>query len=103
MTIPQSGDNGEEDAFAASHREFLLRLPELFSFTYILDFWKYAPVYDKAFRERFYLGGHLNPAGYYLTAKMKEAMIHDCILRNPEDFKQVAFIGKAFHNADEKW
>ena len=75
----------------------------VFDYTYVLDFRKYAPVYDESFKKKFYLGGHLNAAGYRLTAKMTESYIDYIIRHNMEDFAQVAFIGTPFHNCEAKW
>ena len=70
---------------------------------YVLDFRRYAPEYDEEFKRRFYLGGHMNPAGYLLTAKMVASYIDYIIRRNPEDFSQTGFIGTPFHNVSAPW
>ena len=62
---------------------------------YILDFRKYAPVYDQKFKDTFMLG-HMTPAGYLLTAKMVMSYIDYIIRNNPDDFSQVGFIGTPY-------
>lgn len=83
--------------------DFLRTLPDYFEFLYVIDLRKYAPVYDEEFRNKYYLGGHLSAAGYKFTADMISTYIDAIIENNPEDFRQVAFIGKEFHNATAKW
>lgn len=78
-------------------------LAEVFDYTYVLDLRRYAPVYDSEFRRRFFLGGHMNAAGYLLTAQMVMSGIDAIIRANMEDFSQVGFIGTPFHNSEAKW
>ena len=102
MTMPKS-DNQEENVLSQKHAELLYGMADMFKYTYVLDFYKYAPVYDSEFKRNFYLGGHLNPAGYVLTAKMVMSYIDFIIRNNPEDFAQVCFIEKPYHNCKAKW
>ena len=102
MTMPRSG-NPERDAVSAAHAELLYQMAEKFEFTYVLDLHKYAPVYGDEFRRLFYLGNHLNAAGYLFTAKITASYIDYIIRHNPEDFTQVGFIGTPHHNAFAKW
>lgn len=41
--------------------------------------------------------GHMNPAGYLLTAKMTAAYIDYIIRHNMRDFREVGFIGTDLH------
>ena len=103
MTMPL-GDKDEKRIEAGNrHQEILYELTDLFEYTYVLDFRKYAPVYDEEYKKRFCLGGHLNAAGYILTARMVETYIDYIIRHNMEDFAQTAFIGTPFHNCGAKW
>ena len=77
----------------------LYELAELFDRTYVIDLYKYAPAFDKEFRNAFFLGGHMNPMGYIIVAKMIASYIDYIIRHNPNDFKQVGFIGTPHHNA----
>ena len=106
MTMPRAEDteeNKEKNRKILAHQELLYRMAEVFPFTYVLDLVKYAPVYDTEFRKNFFLGGHMNPAGYVLTAKMIASYIDYIIRSNMEDFSQVGFIGTGFHNSHAKW
>ena len=64
-----------------------------FSNTYIIDLRKYAPAYDEEIRKRFFLGGHMNAAGYLFTAKMIVSYIDYIIRHNFEDFSEIGFVG----------
>ncbi len=101
MTMPS--ENNEDDTKREAHARLLYELAEVFDYTYVIDLYKYAPVYDGEFKKNFYLGGHLNPMGYVLTAKMVMSYIDYYIRCAPEDFKQIGFIGKGVHNYTEKW
>ncbi len=92
MTMPNEDDDPKNEAYKKEHAELLYAFAEKFSNTYVLDFYKYAPVYNRDFKNNFYLYGHLNPAGYILTAKMVASYIDYIIRKNPEDFKYVGFI-----------
>ena len=65
-----------------------------FNNCYVIDFSKYGPLDSGIFREKFYLNGHLTPAGYILTAKMVMTYIDYIIRHNIKDFDMVGFIGK---------
>lgn len=101
MTMPREGD--ENDPLRAAHAKLLADMTGIFDHTYLLDFFTYAPVYDKAFKRRYYLGGHMNPAGYILTARMTESYIDYIIRHHMEDFAQAGFIGTPYHNVSAKW
>ena len=64
---------------------------------------EFGPIYDEKFKYNFYLGGHLNAAGYLLTAQIVMSYIDYIIRHNPEDFAQVGFVGTEFHNETRKW
>jgi len=85
------------------HNKLLHEMAELFEYTYVIDLTKYAPVYDEEFRRNFYLGGHMNAAGYLFTARMIMSYIDYIIRNNPEDFAQIGFVGTPYHNRTAKW
>ncbi len=89
MTMPGEGYN----SIRGPHSEALAQMTELFSNAYLLDFRQYAPVYDQAFRDRFYMNGHMNPCGYFLTAQMVASYIDFIIRSNIKDFEKVGLIG----------
>ena len=88
---------------SAGMRELLYDLAALFEYTYVIDLEKYGPVYDDDFKAKFYLGGHLNAAGYILTAKMIESYIDYIVRHHFDDFAQAGFIGGVVHNCGAKW
>ncbi len=75
------------------HRLLLYALAEKFSNTYVIDLRRYAPVYDDAFMEKFYLSYHMNPMGYVLTAKLIASYIDYIIRHDMAAFRQVGLIG----------
>ena len=93
MTMPRYDDDPKEEA-RDLHQKLLYEMAELFDNTYVIDFRKYAPKYDEEFKKYFYLEGHMNAAGYLLTAKMVASYIDYIIRNNPDDFREVGFIGK---------
>ena len=99
MTFPdETGRSDEKVRVAKEHASFLYKLSEVFDNTYVLDLSKYAPVYDEEYRKKYFLGGHMNVMGYYLTAQYVMNGI-DCIIRdNTEDFVKSGLIGTGFNN-----
>lgn len=93
MTMPKEDREESVNKRFEAHADLLYDLAEYFDNTYVIDLHKYAPKYDSDFKKRFYLGGHLNPCGYLLTAKMTASYIDYIIRHNIEDFDQVGFIG----------
>ena len=67
-----------------------------FKNVYVIDLYKYAPYYDEEFKEMYFLGGHMNAAGYEYTAWMMMNYIDWIIRHNPQDFKEAAFIGTPY-------
>ena len=83
-------------------RNAVYAIAGLFENTYVLDLHKYCVTYDDEFRRNFYLGGHLNPMGYALTAKIIGSYIDYIIRSHPRDFAQIGFMGSSDRNtADE--
>lgn len=93
-------DDSFEFSLSKRHAEVLRELTEIFQNSYLIDLYTYAPVYDREFKENFYLHGHLNPQGYYLTAKMIGSYIDYIIRNNPSDFRQTGFIGTPHYSHD---
>ncbi len=100
MTMPYTE---HEDERVTKHAALLHDLANIFTRTYVIDLSAYGPRYDAEFRRNFYLGGHLNAAGYLLTAQMTMSYIDYLIRKDPEDFAQVGFINKGFHNRQARW
>lgn len=89
VTFPDGGDKEKTVGMVNA----LYALAQHFDNAYVIDLYRYAPFYGGRFRERFYLHGHLNPMGYILTARMVDSYIDYIIRHNPDDFKNVGFIG----------
>ncbi len=92
LTMPRCGKE-EGDAKRAAHAELLYKIAEHYEGCYVIDLFKYAPVYDDAFKEKFYLYGHMNASGYIFTANMVDSYIDYIVRHNPDDFRRVAYIG----------
>ena len=104
MTMANESDSTETKLERIkAHRELLYAIAQKLPNTYVIDLYEYAPKYDGEFKKLFYLGGHLNPMGYIVTAEMTMSYIDYVIRKNPEDFLQVGFIGKGIHNYNAKW
>lgn len=97
MTMADGGKNDPRIQDRQAHAALLYDFAEKFDNTYVIDLLKYAPKYDEKFHENFFLLGHMNPMGYILTAKMVASYIDYIIRHNPEDFKEVGFIGTDLH------
>ncbi len=102
MTVPNEG-RPEIEAKAKAQRDAMYALADFFKNSYVIDLYKYAPVYDKEFKDNFYLAGHMNACGYQLTAKMVASYIDYIIRHNMDDFRQIGFVGTPFKNVDYKF
>ena len=71
----------------------LYALAEYFDNSYVIDLYKYGPIYDEEFRKKYFLHGHMNPMGYIFTANLIDSYIDYIIRNNMDDFKTVGFIG----------
>ena len=103
MTIPRHTNDAAREEWGDKHAKLIHELADMFVNCYVLDFRKYAPVYDEEFYRNFFLAGHMNAAGYRLTALMVESYIDYIIRNNPEDFAQIGFVGTPYHNSEFKW
>lgn len=90
VTMPNEGTS---DEIKTSHRDLLYKMADFFENSYVLDIYKYGPVYDAEFKDKFFLYGHMNPSGYIFTANMIDAYIDYIVRHNPDDFRRVPFIG----------
>ena len=101
MTIPNNGKDNERTPLEEQHRELLYALAKLFPNVFVLDLRAYAPVYDDDFRHQYFLGGHMNPMGYLLTARMVVSYIDYIIRSDMHRFAQVGFINTSWKNAEK--
>ncbi len=106
VTPPPGGRHAEDEKKEHLRKQFseeVRRVAEIFSFTYVIDLYRYGPVQTPEYRKYFYLAGHLNAAGYLFTAKLIMSYIDYIIRHNMEDFCQIGFVGTPYHNVDFKW
>ncbi|MBE6577607.1 MAG: SGNH/GDSL hydrolase family protein [Ruminococcaceae bacterium] len=95
---PKHGNEEQREQIQSA----LYEIAELFEHTYVIDLYKYAPPYDKEFRKHFFLGGHMNPMGYIISAKLIASYIDYIIRHNPDDFKLVGLIGTPYYEKTEE-
>ena len=69
---------------------------------YVIDLYKYAPVFDERFFEKYFMHGHMNPMGYVFIAKTVDSYIDYIIRHNPRDFEGVGFINSGIEYRPEK-
>lgn len=96
VTMPKD-ENGSK---CPGHTALLYDLTRVFDHSYVIDLDAYAPPNDEAYRERFYMGGHLNAAGYLLAAKQMGSYIDWIIRHNMDDFRKIGFVGTGLDNTD---
>ena len=89
VTMPRDGNNWRE------FPDVIRGMADVFDNVYVIDLNKYAPDYSEGsnIRNNFYMGGHLNAAGYQFTAWEMMNYIDWIIRHNMADFSQVGFIG----------
>lgn len=104
VTIPDYND-GRNHAIARDHAALLHDFASKNEYTYVIDLFALAPTPydDEDFRRAYYLGSHMNPMGYLLTAEYMIACTDHIIRTHYEDFVQLPFIGTPFHNDTAKW
>lgn len=93
LTMPkQDTDSAEWAQRRADHADLLHRMAALFPNSYVVDLHRYAPVYDRRFRDLYYLRGHMNPCGYLLTARIVASYLDYLIRHHMEDFKCIGLV-----------
>lgn len=91
VTFPNS-NTPERDDKTFGMIDALYSLAEYFDNSYVIDLYKYGPVYDQKFKDKFYLYGHMNPSGYIFTARIIDSYIDYIVRHNPNDFKKIGFV-----------
>ncbi len=81
--------------------DVLYALAEKFDHCYVIDLYRYGPVHDKRFEEKYYLYGHLNPSGYLLTAELIDSYIDYIVRHNTRDFANIGFVGAGIGGAGD--
>ena len=92
VTFPNEAESRDKSK-AEGMVNALYALAEHFDNSYVIDLYKYGPVYDDEFKKKYFLHGHMNPMGYILTANLIDSYIDYIIRTNPEDFKNIGFVG----------
>ncbi len=95
-------DKSNIDQKRQDYAQLLYDMSDTFEQTYVIDLYKYAPEYDDAFKERFWMNGHLNPMGYRLTAQMFESYIDYYIRKDPKAFYEVGFMDTVYYTLGDK-
>ncbi len=91
VTFPNTATPERDDKTFGMIR-LLYQLAERFDNCYVIDLYRYGPVHEKRFVEKFYMYGHLNPSGYVLTAQLIDSYIDYIVRHNPKDFEKIGFI-----------
>jgi len=92
VTIPNESETRDKTKLERMVNA-LKALAEHFDNAYVINLYEYGPVYDEAFREKYFLHGHMNPMGYLFTANLIDSYIDYIIRTNPAEFRNVGFIG----------
>ena len=100
MTMPLETE--DQDELRLAQGRLMYAFAEHYTNTYVLDFAKYMPRYDEKMHERFFMEGHLTPAGYLLTGRLVAAYIDYIIRRNLHDFDRVGLINKEYSDSGIK-
>ena len=101
VTIPRENPiEDEKNNPNKEHARLLHDIAKLYSNSYVIDLFKYAPTYDQEFKKKFFLEGHMNPAGYKFTAVIIASYIDYIIRNNFSAFKQVGFIGTQYYKKE---
>lgn len=98
MTMPEEHNRKELQDLKDGHAELMYDFAKYFSNSYVIDLRKFGPVYDEAFKEKFYLNGHLNACGYLITAKMVVSYIDYIIRHHFEDFMEIGLVNTPWKN-----
>lgn len=92
VTFPNTGKPEKEEKSLAMIKA-LEALAEYVGNAYVINLYKYGPVYDEKFEEKFFLHYHMNPMGYILTARLIDSYIDYIVRHNPDDFRNIGFVG----------
>ena len=97
VTIPRNTtEPTEREQLKVAHAKLLQEMAGYFSNSYVIDLNRYAPVFDEAFDRRFSMGGHMNACGYLLFSKIVASYVDYIIRHNPDDFREIAFVGTPY-------
>lgn len=89
--LPNEGDE-RSNTVGKKMTELLYEFSEYFENTYVIDLYKYAPLFDKDFRSKYDLNGHLNPMGYMYFAEIIDSYIDYIVRNNLKEFQYAGLI-----------
>lgn len=92
VSLPNNDMRKEYKELIENMINLLYDFSEHFTNTYVIDIYKYADIQNDDFREKYNLGGHMNPMGYVYAAEMIDSYIDYIIRHNPSDFKCAGLI-----------
>ncbi|MBQ8302635.1 MAG: SGNH/GDSL hydrolase family protein [Clostridia bacterium] len=92
VTFPKEESRDGQKDLTLGVNSALYDLAKIFENSYVIDLYKYGPVYDKSFKDKYFLYGHMTPSGYILTAQLVDSYIDYIVRHNPEDFKYAGYI-----------
>ena len=99
VTMPKV-DNDSSNEKRAGQAALMYDFAAHYTNSYVIDLYRYGPVYDAAWRERFNLHGHQNPMGYYMSAQLIASYIDWIIRHNIADFRRVGYINTDFSDTN---
>ena len=97
VTKPKDSRDEKSDG-ADAMSDLMYSFASTFTNTYVIDLRKYAPAFDDEMRKRFFLGGHLNAAGYLFVSKLITSYIDYIIRHDFESFSRIGFVGYSQQN-----
>lgn len=100
ITFPDEPNRDQKTI--AEFSDLLNDFAEHFDNSYVIDIGKYGPLYDSEFKAKYFLNGHMNPAGYIFTANMIDSYIDYIIRHNSADFNKVGFINSGIDHEELK-
>lgn len=91
VTFPNSNTpNRDEKTFGVNN--LLYDFAEHFDNAYVIDIYKYGPVFAGDFGKHFNLYGHMNASGYILFAQLVDSYIDYIVRHNPDDFANIGLV-----------
>ena len=73
--------------------EQIRKMPEMFDYVYLIDLEKYGPDFsDPEMKAKYFVGGHMNAAGYQLMAWIFMTYINHIVENNLKDFADIALV-----------
>lgn len=103
LTITFHESEPKRIEFIRKQQELLRQFTERFELCYVMDFFKYGPAMTEDFRRKFYMNGHMSPAGYLLKGRLYTSYIDYVIRHNLDDFTQIAMLGHDIHDSHYVW